>query len=55
MTRAIFGLFKLFRVHEHNEFGVRLYGANVVAHAGAFRSVTAVTLFSIPIDRLHQF
>lgn len=33
MPRAIFGFFKLFRVHQNDKFGLRCYRANMITHA----------------------
>jgi len=53
MSRAIFGFFELFGVHQNDEFGLCCNGSNVFTHTGAFRSVTLITFCSIAVNRLH--
>ncbi len=54
MSRTIFGFFKLFRMHQNDEFGVGRNRADVLAHARAFGSVTLITLCSIAVNCLHN-
>lgn len=52
MPRAIFDFLKLFRMHQNDELGVRIDGANVRAHTRTFRAITAIALFSIGVKFL---
>ena len=53
MSRAIFGFFELFGVHQNDEFSLRFNGPNVFTHTGAFRSMTRITFCSIAVNCLH--
>jgi hypothetical protein len=53
MSRAIFGFFKLFGVHQNDEFSLRFNGPNVFTHTRTFGSVTSITRCSIAVNCLH--